>query len=256
MNRLSGFKQKASVVFYLVDDFTGRAVKTARISADGRDMPFVNKRDGFYVLANLPPSQYRFAIEAPDYLPLEKEMTVSGEGPVVLTASMQHDVNSKLLEQVTRIKGLVLDKSEQPLQNSQAQVTVISSSPFGRLMEGAGQGGKEIQLYSKEASLLEGKRFLLNGPKVQEWIKIARSDPGQGICSLEDELQKEHSSGTPIYPLWELKTSAGGEFILPLPVGFTEEETAVEVRVWQGKKTGSEKVDLQKGRVNPVTITL
>lgn len=256
MNRLSGFKQKASVVFCLVDDFTGRAVKAARISADGRDMPFVNKRDGFYVLSNYPPGRYIFTVEAPDYIPLEKEITLSAEGPTVLTVNMQHDVNSRLLEQATRIKGLVLDKSKQALGNEQIQVTVISPSPYGRLMEGAGQGGKEIQLYSKEASLLEGKRFLLNGPKVQEWIKIARSDPGQGICSLEDELQKEHSSGTPIYPLWELKTSAGGEFILPLPVGFTEEETAVEVRVWQGKKTGSEKVDLQKGRVNPVTITL
>lgn len=256
MNRLSGFKQKASVVFCLVDDFTGRAVKAARISADGREMPFVNKRDGFYVLSNYPPGRYIFTVEAPDYIPLEKEITLSAEGPTVLTVNMQHDVNSRLLEQATRIKGLVLDKSKQALGNEQIQVTVISPSAYGRLVEGASQGDSEVRLYSKEASLLEGKSFLLNGPKIQEAIKISRFDQGQGTCTLEKALQNEYSSGTSIYPLWEIKTSAGGEFILPLPAGITEEETAVEIRVWRGKKAGSDKIDLQTGRVNPATITL
>lgn len=259
MDKLGGFKQKAAVVFYLADSFTGRAVTSARISGEGAfpTQPFINKRDGYYVCSNLPPGNYTFVIEAPDYLSLQQELTLTaGAGPAVQQLCLQHAPGSRIIADSTRIAAVVETGPGEVLPGSTVRVAVISPRAYGRLSETAEQGADWLRFYSKEGTLLEGKEFLLGEAENRESIRITAYDRAADRFLLEAGLLKGHNSGSRLYPSWELRTGAKGEFVLPLPAGTAAAGEAVEVIVWYAGKRGRGERKLLPGKINRLTILL
>jgi len=254
--KVGTIRKRASVIFYLVDDFFGKAVKTANISVSGQDLPFVNKQDGYYVFPNLPQGNYTFTIQAPNYLSTERSCPVSEDQPAIIQINMQHDTSSRLIDDITRIKGTLTDKNGNLLKNEIIEVVVISPATYVRLVEDVSKGQDKVKLYSEKGYQLEGKLFFISGEKNSESIRICKYDQENDFCLIENKLKNKYNSGTQLYAMWELKTDNSGEFILPLPISFNNGAIASEIKVLQGKKAGHENVDLVAGKISNVKILL
>lgn len=259
MNNMGGFQRKASVVFYLTDSFNGAPVKSGRIAMEGNPLgaSYVNKKDGYYVLSNMPTGDYTFNIEADNYLACRKEISLVPEkGPAVEHVNLQHAINSRLIDEATRIKACVKSGSQKPLAATIVTVAVITPVVYGRLAEKAEKGQDAIRLFCRDGSMLEGRQLFVFSRENEEILTINAYQREEDTFLLHKKLNHDYNSGTPLYLIWSMQTDNNGEFILPLPDNLMGGDNRVEFIIWHEKKKARKKLALTPGRISPLAITL
>ncbi len=258
MISMGGIRSRVSVAFYLVDQFTGLPVKSAHITVEEQMVPYVNKQDGYYIYVNLPPGKYTFAIQAPNYMAVNKAVELSQDQAKVwqLQVQLQHSLSSRLLDAATKIIGLVQDSKKRPLANEKVQAGIITANTYMRLTEEVQKGADSIKPYSREGMLLEGKKLLVVGAKGREVVEVSGYQPEQESYSLTEPLQNDFSSGAQLYPIWDFETDEEGQFVLPVPSQLIGREREVELIVFHQKKSTIQQLEIILGKSKEVAISL
>ncbi|OEF97128.1 carboxypeptidase-like regulatory domain-containing protein [Desulfuribacillus alkaliarsenatis] len=247
---------KASVVFYILDSYTGYPVTHASIQiADIPLRPYVNKKDGYYVFTNLESTDYTFVIEADSYMKVTRKVNVGEQAPPVLPIHLQHRSDSKLIQDTTRIELKLRDQQHKPIEvGKEILVALLSHSVCARAIEDTAADETHLPIYSNQGHALVGKQWLIHrGDNQIEVVKIIDYVSKEGRYTIEKPLASPLEIGTLLYPAWSLLTDEQGVVLLPLPKTFIQEE--VELYIYIDESYQKQQVKLQPGRKSEIIIT-
>lgn len=221
-----GLKRRASLIFYVLDDFTGHpapaggvcltikrqagaAEKAEPASAFlqvGSDRLLIRKDDGYFIFMNLEKGSYEVSItgnyfyEKKIRVDLPEENKFSDVIPVRMAPNRHYPFP---------VSAVCLEGYGQPC--TRLQLLIRQEGKEFKLLSDY-NGGKMIQLFSLEKKELEGRRFLIDD---KEYFTVEQTlDKEKQLYRLKEPLNgfyKKNESG--VVPVMETDTDEKGYFL-------------------------------------------
>lgn len=232
-NRTSGFTSKASLVLYVLDDFTGISIPEKRVFVriPGKKAPII-KKDGYYVFTDLEDGDYTVYISGDLYCQaMLKDVKVREDQKCpVITVRVMPGPGYQLPQNTARILG-------EAAPYSFVCAVFKPESGMQKLLCDY-DGGQLIRLFSSDTKSLDGRSFCVQN---KEFFTIQNTvNREECVYLMDHELKNTYKRGeTKLYSVLWAQANENGKFFLAI---YGVGEGGLECRVGLGQ----EKKKLQK----------
>lgn len=241
-SRRSGFTRKASLVFYVLDDFTGRPVpeKCVFVQIPGMKAP-IRKNEGYYVFMDLEDGDYTVYINGDQYCQtvLEDVKVREDQECPVITVRMMPGPRYRLPQDTARITG-------EAKPYSFVCAIFKPESGMQKLLYDY-DGGQLIRIFTSDTKSLDGRSFCIQN---KEFFTIRNTiNQEERVYLMDHELKNTYKRGkTKLYSVLWTQADEDGKFFLAI---YGIGENGLECSVGLGK----EKKKLQKVTVHAQETT-
>lgn len=180
---------RASLAFYIIDDFTNMPVKVGRIFVHIPNVPApVRKDDGYYVFIDLEEGEYTVHFFSDIYcqMTLEKVRVRYDQTCPVLTVRMMPGISYHLPRNAARVEGMAPPNSLiwAAFQTNDGRLKLLYDY----------NGGNIIRIFAGEDKSLEGRSFWI---QEKEFFKIVQTlDSNERAYLLDHELKNKYARNT------------------------------------------------------------
>lgn len=244
----SGFTRKASLIFYVLDDFTGIPVPEKRVFVriPGMKAP-IRKNDGYYVFMDLEDGDYTVHISGDLYCQtVLEDVRVSEEQECpVITVRLMPGPSYRLPQNTARIIGEAAPYSFICAVFKQENATQKLLYDY--------DGGQLIRIFSSDAKPLDGKSFCVQN---KEFFTIINTlDNDERVYQMDHELEGAYKRGaTKLYSVLWAQADENGKFFMAI-YDIGKDGLECSVGLGNGKKKlqkvivhAQETVNLQLGK--------
>lgn len=150
--------KKPSVVFYLIDDFTGnKPTGNIEVSIDGIDTKPVRNRSGYYIFFGLPEMKLEFVIKADGFEEKREKVLIKKDSPAIKTINLIPLSAYSFPSGSTIIRGTVFEEgTAKPIEG-----VMVSLNIFGKNKQMATARDGKLVIYLNE--LNENRTIKRNG---------------------------------------------------------------------------------------------
>lgn len=204
---------KASIIFFLIDNFNKSPLNKGIIKCNGKHVPYLKKNDGYYVFLNLEENHYEFDFSCAGFMPEHYSIDLDGKEPMRVVIPFNYKLDNMLIYNMNKIVFNLKDNGI-PLKNADVRIKLDTKVPFLKVIEPIKKGSNQIKINSDfNSKLMFQEYYYSKSPD----FKVMFSSYDRKNLAYENEISadKEIAKDGLLYPVWNFKTDNRGSFVLP-----------------------------------------
>ena len=206
---------KASLVVLLTDMFSKTPITDAVILCNGKQNPYVRKKDGYYVFSNLYPVKYEVSIKCKGYDDILINVEVKENETVVLKKQLNCATDNEALKNCESFEFTVFE-DETLIPNKEVNIRLEEKLEFIKLTKPAEKGSNELYLNIPMSYDYMPQEYDYMFKRRAHNLYITGYDDKKKCFLLKDPLEKELEVDGLFKPVWRIKTDNQGKIALPL----------------------------------------
>lgn len=216
---------RASVSFYVVDDYNKRAITDAQISCNGSYSFCINKRNGYYEFINLEKGSYIFEVKRNKFVAAKYEVDLLDEQAVELVSCLKYALDNSILNDVDKIV-FSIRRNKDFLRNCSVRLLLDEKIPELKLGSLVKYGSKTVNINLEsgfnERLLYQNYVYDKNPDEV---IMLSEYDYRKNLYLSKIPIEFEIPKGKYLRPSWDFVTDKFGRFVLPINLLFFKNDS-------------------------------
>lgn len=249
---------KAGLVILLTDMYSKTPITSAVILCNGKQNPYVRKKDGYYVFSNLYPDNYEVSIKCKGYEDILLNVDVKENETVLIKKQMFCALDNEALRNCERIEFTVFEDDTLAL-GKEVTLRLEEKLEFIKLVKPVEKGTVEMYLNIPMSFdyMPQQYDYMLN--RKAHSLFITGYDDKKKCFILKDPVEDTLEVDGLLKPVWKLKTDGEGKIALPLMeqymkndiinFSFKAGEKKSRVRVNKQSKKNSDNIYYSKVRL-------
>lgn len=247
---------RASVAFFIVNDYSKGAISNARIMCNNSYVPYSNKGDGYYSFSNLEKGTYKFDITCDGFIPVSYEVTVSDIQPTQIVARLKYSSDNAYLYNINKV-DFNIKSDEKPLKNTEVKIKLDTKVLFLKLIDPIEKNSNVININSDFDKRLLYQDYTYDKRQTMG-INLNGYDHINKVYKNSKVYKSKVTEGGYLTPLWKLVTDDFGRVILPInPIFFAKPQVELTLTILKKKykvtintdKTENIDIDISKGEI-------
>lgn len=247
---------RASVAFFIVNDYSKGAISNARIMCNNSYIPYSNKGDGYYSFSNLENGMYKFDIMCDGFKPASYEVKVSDIQPIQIVSCLKYSSDSTDLYNINKIVFYIKNDGK-PLENTDIKIKLDTKVLFLKLIDPIEKNSNVININSDFDKRLLYQDYAYDKRQTMV-INLNGYDHINKVYQNSKVYKSKVAEGGYLTPLWKFTTDDFGRVILPInPVFFAKPQAELTLTILKKKysvrintnDTENIEIDISKGEI-------
>ena len=227
---------RASVAFFIVNDYTKSAVTNAEIKCNGSCVAYCNKRDGYYVFLNLEKGTYKFDIACKGFISESYEIKVSDTQQERVVVCLKYSAENYDLYNTKKVIFNIKDNGKL-IENADVRVRLETKASFLRLIDPIEKNSNIININSEFDKRLLYQDYMYD-KRPNMIISLVEYDHVNKVYKSLKKYKSQVAEDGYLHPFWNFKTDKFGRATLPLnTIFFTQTQVEFMVTILKKKYT-------------------
>lgn len=225
---------RASVAFFIVNDYTKNAIINAEIRCNGSCVAYCNKHNGYYVFLNIEKGVYKFDISCKGFIPVSYEVKVSDLQQEKIVVCLRYSSESIALYNAKKVT-FNINNNGKPVVDKDIRIMLETKTSFLRLIDPIEKESKFVNInYEFDKRLLY--QDYIYDKKRNIIISLVEYDYINKVYKNSKIYKSKVAEDGYLHPIWDFKTDAFGNVTLPFnTIFFTQPQAEFAITVLKKK---------------------